>query len=374
MEFIRWHALSSYVRWFELLEEKGFATCSFNHNLPEVGLAWARENKFKPKSCDSIIEIGLEKIKRFKPDVIFAFAPLTYLKNNFLDELISSLSKRPKVIAWYGANCGDEEIFRYFDLTLSNSKHLVNSLKEKGIKADFLQHAFDPIILEKIKIPRKRKSRIAFLGNLDCSTVDFKNRTKFLEQISIKTGKVDVFGQISKITSSSRLKYQALSARNVISDKISKVIKSTKLDYWSDRENLPSNAQVVSAKFASSVRSPRYGKAMFELLASYDTALNYHNLHTGNNACNMRLFETTGLGCALLTDAKDDLSEYFEVGKEILTYDSFVDLVEKVKYLQNNPSEVKKLGENAQRRTLECHNTDIQISKFIKILKKKFSE
>jgi len=88
----------------------------------------------------------------------------------------------------------------------------------------------------------------------------------------------------------------------------------------------------------------------------------------------MRLFETTGLGCALLTDAKDDLSEYFEVGKEILTYDSFVDLVEKVKYLQNNPSEVKKLGENAQKRTLECHNTDIQISKFIKILKKNFSE
>jgi len=237
-----------------------------------------------------------------------------------------------------------------------------------------LGHSFDPIILNKIKIPRKRKNRIAFFGNLNYSTEDFKNRTKFLEQISIKTGKVDVFGQISKLTSSSRLKYQALSARNVISDKLSKVIKSTKLDYWSDRENLPSNAQLVSAKFASSVRSPRYGIAMFELLASYDTALNYHNLHTGNNACNMRLFETTGLGCALLTDAKDDLSEYFEVGKEILTYDSFVDLVEKVKYLQNNPSEVKKLGENAQRRTIECHNIDIQISRFIKILKNNFSE
>jgi len=183
MEFIRWHALSSYVRWFELLEQKGFATCSFNHNLPEVALAWARENKFKPKSCDSIIEIGLEKIKRFKPDVIFAFAPLTYLKNNFLDELISALSKKPKLIAWYGANCGDEEIFRYFDLTLSNSKHLVNSLKEKGIKADFLQHAFDPIILEKIKIPEKRTNRVAFFGNLDVSTNDFRERTKLLEEV-----------------------------------------------------------------------------------------------------------------------------------------------------------------------------------------------
>ncbi|MEK9772071.1 MAG: glycosyltransferase [Opitutae bacterium] len=242
------------------------------------------------------------------------------------------------------------------------------------IKSDFLGHSFDPIILNKIKIPQKRKNRIAFFGNLDLSTADFKNRTKFLEQISIKTGKVDVYGQTSKIPSSSRLKYHALSARVVISDKLSKVFKSTKLDYWSDRKNLPTNPQVISAKFASSVRSPRYGKAMFELLASYETALNYHNIHTGNNACNMRLFEATGLGCALLTDAKDDISEYFKVGEEILTYDSFTDLVEKVKYLQNNPSEVKKLGENAQRRTLECHNTDIQISKFIKILKNNFSE
>ena len=374
MEFIRWHALSSYVRWFELLEEKGYQTCSFNHNLPHVEHAWAKENQFQTKTSNPIMEIGKEKITQFKPDIIFCFAPPTYLSNNFLYELATSLEKKPKLIAWYGANAGNENIFSFFDLTLSNSKHLVNCLNDKGIKADFLQHSFDPFILKRIKIPRKRKSRIAFFGNLNYSTADFKNRTKFLEQISIKTGKVDVFGQISKISSSSRLKYQALSARNVISDKLSKVIKSTKIDYWSDRKNLPSNAQVVSAKFASSVRSPRYGKAMFELLASYDTALNYHNLHTGNNACNMRLFETTGLGCALLTDAKDDLSEYFEVGKEILTYDSFLDLVAKVKYLQNNPSEVKKLGENAQRRTLECHNTDIQISRFIKILKKNFSE
>ena len=45
MEFIRWHALSSYVRWFELLEEKGYQTCSFNHNLPHAEHAWAKENQ-----------------------------------------------------------------------------------------------------------------------------------------------------------------------------------------------------------------------------------------------------------------------------------------------------------------------------------------
>ena len=166
-------------------------TCSFNHNLHQVGFAWARKS-LPNQDSNPTMEIGKEKIIRFKPDIIFCFAPPTYLSNNYLQELVSSLERKPKLIAWYGANVGDEKIFSFFDLTLSNSKHLVKCLQDKGIKADFLQHSFDPIILNKIKIPRKRKSRIAFFGNLNYSTADFKNRTKFLEQISIKTGRVDV--------------------------------------------------------------------------------------------------------------------------------------------------------------------------------------
>ena len=57
---------------------------------------------------------------------------------------------------------GDEDIFNFFDLTLSNSKHLVNRLREKGIKSDFLGHSFDPIILDKINIPSKKINRVSF--------------------------------------------------------------------------------------------------------------------------------------------------------------------------------------------------------------------
>ena len=47
MDFIRWHALSSYVRWFELLEDEGFELSGFNHNLPAVSFSWAKENRFQ---------------------------------------------------------------------------------------------------------------------------------------------------------------------------------------------------------------------------------------------------------------------------------------------------------------------------------------
>ena len=336
MEFIRWHALSSYVRWFELLEEKGFATCAFNHNLPEVALAWARENQFEPKSIDNIQEIGLEKIKRFKPDVIFAFAPLTYLKNNFLDELIGAARKKPKLIAWYGANCGDEEIFRYFDLTLSNSKHLVNSLINKDIKADFLQHAFDPIILDKIKIPEKRTNRVAFFGNLDVSTIDFRERTKLLEEVSEKTNLLDVYGAHKTPSFKETSKHSLLITRQKISHTLNKFAPNQKFDYWSNKQNMPTSPWELSKNFCKRIKSPLFGQEMLQKLSSYQIALNYHNKHTGDFACNMRLFEATGLGCALITDHKSDLHEYFENETEIISYKSKNELLSCFKELSND--------------------------------------
>jgi hypothetical protein len=47
-----------------------------------------QENRYKAKTNNTIMEIGKDKIKRFTPDIIFSFAPLTHIKNNFLDELI----------------------------------------------------------------------------------------------------------------------------------------------------------------------------------------------------------------------------------------------------------------------------------------------
>jgi len=355
-EFIRWHALSSYVRWFDLLEKKGFQVSGFNHNLPEVALAWARENKFEPKSIDNIREIGLEKIKRFQPDVIFAFAPLTYLNNNFLHELINALSKKPRLIAWYGANCGDEKIFSYYDLTLSNSKHLVNSLREKGIKSDILQHAFDPIILNHIKIPKKRLNRVAFFGNLDVSTNDFRKRTKMLEEVSEKTNLLDVYGSHKVPTLKETSKHTLLKVRQKISASINQLIPNKRFDYWSDEQNLPTSPWELSKNFCKRIKSPLFGQEMLQKLSSYQIALNYHNQHTGDFACNMRLFEATGVGCALITDHKSDLHEYFDFESEVLTYKTTEEACSKIKFLIDNTKVADEMGKKAQVKCLSKYS------------------
>jgi len=178
MEFIRWHALSSYTRWNEYLTKRGFNVLEFHHNLPHLELKWAEENQIETTESEDVLNIGLEKVKRFKPDILYCTSPAYYIKSNFLKELINILPKRPKIIAWYGADCGKEEIFQFFDLTLSNSKHLVNSLRNKKIAADFLQHSFESLILKKIDIPETRINKVGFFGNLDVSKYDFRKRTE----------------------------------------------------------------------------------------------------------------------------------------------------------------------------------------------------
>ena len=105
LDYIRWHALSSYSRWNEYLTKRGFNILEFHHNLPKVELKWAVENKFYPTKENEIFQIGIEKIKRFNPDIIYCSSPLSYLKSNFLRELIYLLPRKPKLVAWYGASC-----------------------------------------------------------------------------------------------------------------------------------------------------------------------------------------------------------------------------------------------------------------------------
>ena len=109
---------------------------------------------------------------------------------------------------------------------------------------------------------------------------------------------------------------------------------------------------------------------MLQKLSSYQIALNYHNQHTGDFACNMRLFEATGVGCALITDHKSDLHEYFEHEAEIIIYKSKEELLSCVKEVSNNQKLIHRLANKSQSKTLRKFNTQNQIDKLEQFLKR----
>ena len=103
----------------------------------------------------------------------------------------------------------------------------------------------------------------------------------------------------------------------------------------------------------------KWGLDMYEILGRTKISFNRHINISENNANNMRLFEATGMGSLLLTDKKDNLNKMYTIDKEIITYSSKEEAIEKVNYLINHQDELSLIAKAGQARTLKEHTYDM---------------
>ena len=109
---------------------------------------------------------------------------------------------------------------------------------------------------------------------------------------------------------------------------------------------------------------------MYKKLLQSKITINNHIDVAQNYANNMRLFEATGCGTLLLTDQKQNLNQYFNVGKEVVVYHDLNNLVDQLKLLQNNDKLRNKIALAGQKRTLKDHIYLKRIKKINKIINK----
>jgi spore maturation protein CgeB len=98
-----------------------------------------------------------------------------------------------------------------------------------------------------------------------------------------------------------------------------------------------------------------FGLDMYKTLKESKVTFNVHADETGNSVANLRLFEATGVGTCLLTDTRGNMSDLFEAEKEVVTYSSVDEAVEKVKYLLDHEDERQAIAKAGQDRTLKDH-------------------
>ncbi len=79
----------------------------------------------------------------------------------------------------------------------------------------------------------------------------------------------------------------------------------------------------------------------------------------------MRLYEATGVGTCLVTDAKENLSEMFEPTREVVTYTDARDCVEKVHHYLTHESQREAVAEAGRRRTMRDHTYDSRMSELL---------
>jgi spore maturation protein CgeB len=116
-----------------------------------------------------------------------------------------------------------------------------------------------------------------------------------------------------------------------------------------------------SRSVAAAARPPVYGLAMYRELAAACMTVNVHVGIAGPHAANMRLFEATGVGTCLLTDAKSDLHEFFAPGEEVVAFEDAADAVAKAKELLAAPARMAEIGRRGQVRTLRDHGYEARV-------------
>ena len=106
---------------------------------------------------------------------------------------------------------------------------------------------------------------------------------------------------------------------------------------------------------------------MYGVLARSRITLNHHG-DVGPYANNLRLYEATGMGALLLTDAKDNLGEMFHLGEEVLAYHDAHECAEMIqRYLDDEP-ERARIAAAGRERTLRDHTWSVRMRELLEIL------
>ncbi len=102
-------------------------------------------------------------------------------------------------------------------------------------------------------------------------------------------------------------------------------------------------------------------------------SINSYKIHFNRNISddlNYRTFETLGCKTFLITNETPGLSELFDLGKHLVTYESPVDLMDKISYYLNNPIERNNIAESGYNHVIKNHTFYERMKFFIDILNK----
>jgi hypothetical protein len=112
---------------------------------------------------------------------------------------------------------------------------------------------------------------------------------------------------------------------------------------------------------------PVWGSEMFAVLGNSKIVVNRHGTVAGPYAVNMRMYETTGSGAALITENKSNLQDLFDVGPEVMAYNDIEEAVDIAVSLLADPNRLSALARAGQERTLRDHTYDRRAESLIEI-------
>ncbi|MDI3521462.1 glycosyltransferase [Anaerophaga thermohalophila] len=364
------HLMGQYFAWSDnygrLLAQKGMETMEVVANAESLQRAWALENNISPDaSADAILEA---QINYFKPEIIYFQDSVTF-NGSFIDMLKKKHSQIRLCIGNLCAPFSPAQVnaFQTFDFFTVCSPFFQQQLKKYNIDSVVIPHAFDHRILDKIDRDNPfPEVPFVFIGSIFADEGFHSTRRQVLEQLINDDIPIAFYGNLPDRSLTALLKRQAsfIAARTLDNFGLHKLTDAIKvIRKGRNHEKMPRRL-MLSKKLYDRARPPVFGLDMFKALSRAKIGFNIHIDCAGDYAANMRLFETTGVGTCLVTDYKSNISDFFRIDEEVVTYKTPNECVEKIKWLMNNPDECEKIAKRGQRRTLQSHSFESRIELF----------
>jgi spore maturation protein CgeB len=112
---------------------------------------------------------------------------------------------------------------------------------------------------------------------------------------------------------------------------------------------------LANTAFSHIYKGEAWGSEMFGILGKSKISLNRHGEVAQGFAANMRMYESTGMGALLYTDATKKLDRLFTENEEVLTYSNLAEAAEVLPELLKDDVRLKSIAINGQRRTHAEH-------------------
>jgi len=324
-------------QWQNLMATSFGTADSYSHNLARLGhaaheivanceplqAAWARERGIKPRRsrfprlrADEVLVLA--QAEAFEPDVVYC-QNLGYLSRRAL----RVLRRRGALLAGQiASDLPPSEQLQSFDFLLTSFPHYVEAFRKLGVPAEYFRIGFDDRVLARLEGAPEATGGVVFAGSL--------NRTQHREGNEL----------------------------------FERVAQTVPIEFWGhDATGWEADSPILRG-----YKGEAWGLEMFRVLRRARVALNRHIPAANGFANNMRLYEATGVGTVLFTEAKSNLSELFEPGEEVVTYTAEEELVAKIRYYLDHEEERRAVARAGQMRTLRDHTYARRMQELVPLL------
>ena len=348
MEFFKNSRMVHFNRFSHYMTALGNEAIDILYDFEHLQKTWAQENNISCHDTHWREEIFLKQVEFYKPDILYLHD--THVLPPDVRAQLKSRFPFLKLVAVYRGTPLTYPVFSDVDVVFAGIPLIYDYYKKKVLKTHLLYHSFDESLYPLLEtVPanpgEEKQYEFTFVGSSGYGFGSFQHtrywslrelleRTEIRVWLDERTEKTPLYREAEKTFPKGFVPMKPL------------------------RELYPGRCH-----------ENVFGLDMYRILYRSKITFNCHTDTAIDNVGNMRLFEAAGVGACLLTDTGWNLPDLFEAEKEVITYTSMEECLEKLAWLMEHDEERKRIAQNGRKRILKDHTLEKRCEEMHQVLK-----